>query len=53
MNIFVEESIGKKFTESTVSSMDEVFADTDYNTPLIFILSQGADPQDRLIRFSK
>jgi dynein heavy chain, axonemal len=39
MNLFVEASIGKKFTEATVSSMDEVFADTDYKTPLIFILS--------------
>jgi dynein heavy chain, axonemal len=39
MNIFVENSIGKKFTEATISTMDEVFADTDYKTPLIFILS--------------
>jgi hypothetical protein len=33
--------------------MDKVFADTDYKTPLIFILSPGADPMMSLLKFSK
>jgi len=33
--------------------MDDVFKDTDYRTPLIFILSQGADPLLGLLRFAK
>lgn len=33
--------------------MAEVFADTDSRTPLIFILSQGADPLINLERFAR
>lgn len=33
--------------------MEQVFKDTDYKTPWIFILSQGADPLLSLLRFSK
>jgi len=33
--------------------MEEVYKDTDHKTPLIFILSQGADPLLNLLRFSK
>jgi dynein heavy chain len=33
--------------------MDVVYADTDVKTPLIFVLSQGADPTSQLIKFAK
>ncbi len=33
--------------------MDKVYVDTDVVTPLIFVLSQGADPTSTLIKFSK
>ena len=32
-----------------LSTMEEVYMDTDYKTPLIFILSPGADPLVNLI----
>lgn len=36
--------MGNKFASNIASTLEEVFLDTDYKTPLIFILSSGADP---------
>ena len=33
--------------------MEVVYADTDVKTPLIFVLSTGADPTQALIRFAR
>lgn len=44
LNYFVESNLGKKFILMIPPKMEEIFADTDHNTPLIFILSPGADP---------
>lgn len=33
--------------------MDVIYADTDVKTPLIFVLSAGADPTSSLIKFAK
>jgi len=33
--------------------MEAVYLDTDYKTPMIFILSTGADPTNQLLKFAK
>jgi dynein heavy chain len=33
--------------------MDEVYADSDNKTPIIFVLSQGAEPTELFLRFAK
>jgi hypothetical protein len=33
--------------------MDETFADSDNKTPIIFVLSQGAEPTALFLRFAK
>lgn len=33
--------------------MEIVYGDTDYQTPLIFILSTGADPTAQLLKFAQ
>jgi hypothetical protein len=33
--------------------MESIYRDTDMLTPLIFILSTGADPTDALYKFAK
>lgn len=50
---FVKNVLGERFSTPIVPTMDKVFADTDYKTPLIFILSPGADPMMSLLKFSK
>lgn len=42
--IYVLENMGKFFIDPVPSTMDIVYEGTDYKTPLIFILSTGADP---------
>ena len=45
---YVEEELGSFYIEDTSVRMDDLFADSDYKTPIIFILSQGADPTEQL-----
>ncbi|CAK72703.1 unnamed protein product (macronuclear) [Paramecium tetraurelia] len=51
MTQYVEAILGKKYTSNYLSTIEELFNDTDHKTPLIFILSQGVDPLANLMRF--
>jgi dynein heavy chain len=42
--IFVLRNMGKFYTEPPPVTMEIVYADTDERTPMVFILSTGADP---------
>lgn len=44
--------MGNYFVEAQTVTMDVVQADTDLRTPLIFILSTGADPTSQLLKFA-
>jgi len=50
---YVIDEMGKFYVESPSVTMEVVYADTDVKTPLIFVLSQGADPTSFLIKFAK
>ena len=52
LNYYIEEELGEKFVESSSSSMNEIYSISDKVTPIIFILSQGADPTSSLLKFS-
>lgn len=41
---YVDSQLGKKYAESPISTMDALFGSSDNKTPIIFVLSQGADP---------
>jgi dynein heavy chain len=41
---YVETELGRVYAESPIATMDALFADSDNKTPLIFVLSSGADP---------
>jgi dynein heavy chain len=45
--------MGKFFVESPTSTMDVIYLDTDVKTPLIFVLSAGADPTSSVLKFAK
>ena len=48
---FIVQNLGKKFTESPPTSIEEVFATSNKNTPVVFVLSQGADPTQALYEY--
>jgi len=50
---YVLENMGKYFVESPTVTMEVVQADTNYHTPLIFVLSTGADPTTQLLKFAE
>jgi dynein heavy chain len=41
---YVAEKMGQAFTESPPIQLAEIYPDTDYKTPIIFVLSSGSDP---------
>lgn len=49
---YVLNNMGNFFVQAQTQTMDVVFADTNYKTPMIFILSTGADPTSTLLRFA-
>ena len=50
---YVNHYLGQFFLESPHTSMDKIYADSDTKTPIIFVLSQGADPTSNVISFTK
>ena len=50
---FVVLKMGRSFVSNAQSSLEDVYKDTDRLTPVIFVLSQGADPTGLLFRFAK
>jgi len=50
---FVADKMGQKFVQQAQTSLEDVYKDTDSRTPIVFVLSQGADPQGLLFRFAK
>lgn len=50
---FVMNSLGKKFVESPPFDLKASYEDSSCNTPIIFVLSPGADPMANLQAFAK
>lgn len=50
---FVDEHLGSHFVDNPPVSMAEVYKDSDNKTPVIFVLSTGADPTGMLLNFAK
>ncbi len=50
---FTKQTLGERFATPQVPTMHQVFKDTDHKTPLIFILSPGADPLMNLLKFAR
>eukprot|EP00210_Caulerpa_lentillifera_P003766 g3598.t1 len=53
ISAFVTEKLGPEYIEPAPWNLDEVFPSTNYQTPVIFILSPGADPTSSLLKFAK
>ena len=44
--------MGQFFDEIKTTTLDEIYSTSSYKTPMIFILSTGADPTSSLLKFS-
>lgn len=43
-HIYVKQTLGARFTQFPQFNIEEVYAESNARTPILFILSQGADP---------
>lgn len=50
---YIGSKIGKKFIESPPFDLEGSFIDSSNGTPIIFVLSPGADPIANLIELAK
>jgi dynein heavy chain len=53
MQDFVADRIGQRFIEPQTANLSLVFPDTNPQTPLIFVLSNGTDPAADLLTFAE
>ena len=49
---YIAEKLGQQFTEIPPLNIEEVYKDSNKSTPVIFILSTGADPTGMVQRFA-
>ena len=50
---YVKNSLGSFFTESPPATMETLYSDSEARIPIIFVLSQGADPTNSLQKFAR
>lgn len=53
MSTYIISEMGKFYVEPPSALMSILFADLSVFTPLIFVLSQGADPTNTLLKFAE
>jgi len=53
MRVYLHREFGPEFTESPPFDLEGCYNDSDNNTPLIFVLSPGADINDYLMELAK
>ncbi|KAL0216159.1 hypothetical protein P9112_008343 [Eukaryota sp. TZLM1-RC] len=50
---YVSKSLGQKYTSALPFDLPTVFNDSSPSTPIVFILSVGADPTETLLKFAE
>jgi len=53
IRVYIDATIGKIFTQSPVFDLAAAFNDSTSTTPIIFVLSSGADPMVYLLDLAK
>jgi len=52
ISYYVSNTIGDYYVEGLNASIKDIHKDSDCRTPIIFVLSPGADPTASLLKFA-
>ena len=50
---YVKNALSEYFMQSPAVNMDTLYSDSEARTPVIFVLSQGADPTNALLKYAR
>jgi len=50
---FINDTLGKRFTDPVTDSMESIWSESDNRTPVLFLLSAGADPTSSIDDLAK
>lgn len=53
IDMFAKEALGAYFAQIPSSELEPLFEESDKKTPIVFILSQGTDPIENIMKISK
>ena len=53
VQIYVENSMGRRYIEPPPFDLEQCFADSSCVTPLVFVLSPGSDPMSGLLKYAE
>mgnify|MGYP000930809157 FL=1 len=53
IGFYVQQELGNFYEQIHTVSLEKIFQGSDHKTPVIFVLSQGADPTASILRFSE
>jgi dynein heavy chain len=53
LTYYISQTIGEKYLVSPNISLKDLWKDSDSRTPIIFVLSPGADPTNSLFKLTK
>jgi dynein heavy chain len=53
MNFYVTNTIGQQYLDPPNVTVKDIWKDSDNRTPIIFVLSPGADPTSGLLKFAQ
>ena len=52
-SIYIEKELGPFYTRPLTTTVETVYKESDYTMPIIFVLSQGADPTGAILKFAE
>ncbi|OMJ83653.1 hypothetical protein SteCoe_15380 [Stentor coeruleus] len=50
---YAKKILGSYFAQAPISNIEELFDESDKKTPIVFILSQGTDPVENIMKITK
>ena len=51
MSIYVQKDLNKFYDQPVITSIEEVLSGSEYDVPVLFVLSTGVDPTSNILNY--